>query len=65
MTKPTKEQMNARAWAIAEGLFYSDGECDVPWQPFEDWDDAELQSEVAGLAAAIFSSMVWAQGEDE
>jgi hypothetical protein len=64
MTKPTKEQMNARAWGIAESHFYSDDECQVPWEPFEDYDEEELQSQVAGLAAVIFTAMVWAQGEE-
>ena len=65
MAKPNKEQIRARAWAISESHFYSDDECAVPWEPFEDWDAEELSGQVAGLAAVIFTAMVWAQGDDD
>jgi hypothetical protein len=65
MTKPTKEQMNARAWGIAEAHFYSDDECEVPWQPFEDYDSEELLEQVKQLAETIITAMIWAQGEAE
>jgi hypothetical protein len=65
MTKPTKEQMNARAWGMAEAHFYCDDECEIAWEPFEHWDNEELQSEVSGLAASIFMAMLWAQGDGD
>ena len=65
MTKPTKEEMKVRSWAIAESHFYSDDECEVPWQPFEDWDKDELEFQVSELAAVIFNAMLWAQGESK
>jgi len=65
MTKPTREQMNARAWGISESHFFSDNECEVPWEPFEHFEKEELQGHVAGLAATIFMSMLWAQGDDD
>lgn len=63
--KPNKEQMKARAWGIAESHFYSDDECDFPWQPFEDWDEDKLQEQVSDLAETIFRAMVWAQGDQD
>ena len=63
MTKPTKEQMKARAWAIAESHFYSDDECKVPWEPFENWDEDDITEQVADMAKVIFNAMVWAQGD--
>jgi hypothetical protein len=63
--KPTKEEMKARAWGIAEGMFYSDDDCEYAWQPFEDWDDAELRELVSDVANSIFNAMVWAQGESD
>lgn len=65
MTKPTKEELSVRAWGIAESHFFSDDECEVPWQPFEHFDDNELQGHVSALAGAIFFALSWAQGEDE
>lgn len=63
MTKPTKEQMQARAWSIAEGMFYSDDECDFAWEPFEDWSDEELRDLVGDVANSIFNAMIWAHGD--
>ena len=65
MNKPTKEKMEALAWGIAESHFYSDDECQVPWEPFEDWDEDDITEQVADLALVIFNAMVWAQGEAE
>ena len=65
MSKPNKEQMKARAWAIAEQHFYCDDECEIAWEPFEHWDYEDLQEEVADMANRIFNAMIWAQGEDE
>lgn len=62
-TVPNREQMKARAWAISEGMFYSDDECEHAWQPFEDWDDAELCELVGNVANSIFNAMLWAQGD--
>ena len=65
MTKPNKEQMKALAWGIAESHFYSDDECEVLWEPFEDWDEDDITEQVADLALVIFNAMIWAQGEAE
>jgi hypothetical protein len=59
--KPNKEQLRARAWAIAESHFYSDDECQVAWEPFEYWDEEELNEQVKMLAEVIFTNLVWAQ----
>ena len=65
MAKPTNEELKARAWRIAEGMFYSDDECEFAWQPFEDWDDEALRELVSDVANTIFTNMVWAQGDDD
>ena len=64
MIKPTKEQMKARAWGTAESHFYSDDECEVPWEPFEHYERKELSELVADMAEVIFNAMIWAQGEE-
>ena len=65
MSKPNKEQMKARAWAIAEQHFYCDDECEIAWEPFEHWDYEDLQEEVADMANRIFNAMIWAQGDED
>ena len=57
----SKDQLMMRATAIAEGHFYSDDECIVPWQPFEDWPRSELQHEAKMLKQIIYKAMIWAQ----
>lgn len=64
MTKPTKEEMKVRAYAMAEAFFYSDDECEVPWEPFEHLNDNELRGEVTNMANHIFIALLWAQGEE-
>lgn len=65
MTKPTKEEMKVRAWGMAEAFFYTDDECEYPWQPFEDWHESSIEREVDNLAMTIFNAMLWAQGDED
>lgn len=62
--KPTKEQLKKRAIGIAEGFFYCDDDCEIPWQPFEYWSRAEIKQEAKSLVEVIYKSMLWAQGEE-
>jgi hypothetical protein len=57
-----QSELLARAYGIAESHFYSDDECTVAWQPFEDFDDDELSAQVNDLAESIYQAMLWAQG---
>ena len=58
-----QSELLARAYGIAESHFYSDDECQIPWQPFEDFDDDELSALVNDLAESIYQSLLWAQGK--
>ena len=57
----SKEQLKRRAIGIAEGFFYCDDECDIPWEPFENWSRSELKNEAKNLSELIYNSMLWAQ----
>ena len=65
MTKPNKEQMKARAYAIAESQFYSDDECNDVWEPLEDVDENVVHDLMIDVAESIYHAMVWAQGVDD
>jgi hypothetical protein len=61
---PTKENlMLERAYGIAEGFFYCDDECEIPWQPFEDWSKRAIDDELNNLAESIYQAMKWAKNE--
>ena len=55
----TKEEMEAYARGLAETHFYSDD--DTPWEPFEHWDEADIEEEIDNLAVAVYRAMIWAQ----
>ena len=57
----TNEALKVRARAISESHFYSDDECDCPWEPFEDWPEDEIQEQVDDLAQIIFMALLWAR----
>jgi len=57
----TNSQLLERAYAIAESHFYSDDECACAWEPFENWDQDELQQQVHELAQTILLAMQWSQ----
>lgn len=57
----TNSQLLERAYAIAESHFYSDDECEIAWEPFEDWEQDELQDQVHELAQTILLAMQWSQ----
>jgi hypothetical protein len=61
----TKEQMQKRAFAIAESHFYSDDECNDVWEPLEDVDANVINELVCDLAESIYHAMLWAQGESD
>ena len=60
----TNSQLLERAYGIAESFFYSDDECQEPWEPFEDYEKEEIQEQLHELAQTILQAMLWAQGEN-
>ncbi len=61
----TNSQLLERAYGIAESFFYSDDECEVPWEPFEDYEKEEIQEQLHELAQTILQAMLWSQENDE
>jgi hypothetical protein len=57
----TNEALKTRARAIAESHFYSDDECEYPWEPFEEYDEEEIERQVTELAQIIFMALLWAR----
>ena len=51
----TNEALKVRARAIAESHFYSDDDCDIPWEPFEDWPDEDIREQVEDMEKTIFT----------
>jgi hypothetical protein len=61
----TNSQLLERAYGIAESFFYSDDECQEPWEPFEDYDKEEIQEQLHELAQTILQALLWSQENDE
>jgi hypothetical protein len=57
----TKDELRTRARAIAESYFYSDDDCEIAWEPFEDYPDGWLQENAGELEYLIYQAMKWAQ----
>ena len=57
----TNDELKKRARAIAESHFYSDDECDIPWEPFEHWPDEDIKEQVEDMAQNIFIALLWAR----
>ena len=57
----TNSELLERAYGIAESFFYSDDECETPWEPFEDYEKDEIQEQLHELAQSILSAMIWSQ----
>jgi hypothetical protein len=64
MAKSNSELLE-RAYAIAESHFFSDDECQIAWEPFEDWEQDELQDQVHALAQTILLAMQWSQDNED
>ena len=60
----TNSELLERAYGIAESFFYCDDECEIPWEPFEHFEDEELKDQLHDLAQTILRSMLWAQGAE-
>jgi hypothetical protein len=63
MAKSNSELLE-RAYGIAESFFYSDDECQEPWEPFEDYPKEEIQEQIHDLAQTIYQSLQWAHNEN-
>ena len=61
----TNSQLLERAYGIAESFFYCDDECKIAWEPFEYWEQDELQQQVHDLAQSIHRAMEWSRENDE
>ena len=59
-----KTELLRKASQIAKGFFYSDSDCDIAWQPFEDFSERELKNEVRILTESIYKAMLWAQNDN-
>lgn len=57
----SNSQLLERAYGIAESFFYSDDECEIPWEPFEDYDKEEINEQLHELAQSILLAMKWSQ----
>ena len=57
----TNEALKVRVRAIAESHFYSDDDCDIPWEPFEDWPDEDIREQVEDMEKTIFIALLWAR----
>ena len=55
----TKDEMEAYARGFAESHFYSDD--DMPWEPFEHWNEDDIEEEIDNLAVAVYRAMLWVQ----
>jgi hypothetical protein len=60
----TNSELLERAYGIAESFFYSDDECNEPWQPFEDYEKEEIQEQLHDLAQTILLAMQWSQDNE-
>jgi hypothetical protein len=60
----TNSQLLERAYGIAEDFFYADDDCQIAWEPFEDWEKDELQDQVHALAQTILLAMQWSQDNE-
>ena len=60
----TNSQLLERAYGIAESFFYSDDECQEPWEPYEHMEPEELQEHVHDLAQTILQAMLWSQDNE-
>jgi len=61
----TNSQLLERAYGIAESFFYSDDECQEPWEPFEDYEKEEIDEQLHDLAQTILQAMLWSQENDD
>lgn len=53
----TYDEIKKYAYGFAEGFFYADD--DIPWEPFEDWDDEDIREQVNIMAASVVKAMIW------
>ena len=60
----SNSELLERAYGIAESFFYSDDECDIPWEPFEDYDKEEINEQLHELAQSILLAMQWSQDNE-
>jgi hypothetical protein len=60
----TNSELLERAYGIAESQFYSDDECEIPWEPFEDYPKEEIQEQLHDLAQTILLAMQWSQDNE-
>jgi hypothetical protein len=60
----SKTEIKQYAKGLAEGLFYCDDECKIPYELFEHWEPAEVKQECKMLAQSVVNAMLWAQGRE-
>lgn len=60
----TKTELRKHARGIAEGFFYSDDECDTPWQPFENQPTTWVKEQCRDLEQTVYHALLWAAKQD-
>ena len=63
MKPQIKAKVRECAQALAEELFYSNDECEMPWPPFEGYDDEWVRAECEHHASRIEEALLTLLGE--
>ena len=61
----TLEEIKTRAHAIASMHFYADADDKTAWEPFENYDEEWIDSEIEYMAEMLSDQMLWAQSKQE
>ena len=61
----SNSQLLERAYGIAESFIYCDDECQIAWEPFENWPKDQLQDQLHDLAQSILLAMQWSQKDED
>lgn len=57
----TLQEIKNRAYDIAESHFFADVDERTAWEPFENYPDDWLESEIESMADMLIGQMLWAQ----
>ena len=59
----TLAEIKQRAHAIASMHFYADADDKTAWEPFENYDEEWIDSEIEYMAEMLSDQMLWAQSK--
>lgn len=60
----TKTELRKHARGVAQGFFYSDDQCDLPWEPFENYPDLWVKEQCRDLEQTVYHALLWATKQD-